>query len=174
MKGCSLLDEGRYACNLLNVVLGSSMSSRLFQEVREKRGLAYSVYSFLNSYEDAGLFGIYAGVGPERVQETLKVIKEELGKLAAEPMPETELKAAKEYLKASMYLGAESTDSRMNRLAKNEFLFNRLIPFEEIEEKLDKVTTQDIQQWSARLFQQERISILLLGPTDLKEVDYED
>ena len=124
--GPSQTDEDRFPCHLLNVILGSSMSSRLFQEIRENRGLAYSVYSFLNSHEDTGMFGIYAGVASENVQETLAIIHEQLSMLLKEPIPEAELNAAKEYLKGSMYLNSESTDSRMNRLAKNEFLFETI------------------------------------------------
>lgn len=171
IPGCSNLEEDRFICHVLNVVLGSSMSSRLFQEVREKRGLAYSVYSFLNNYEDTGMLGIYAGVGPENVQETLKVIRSLLFQLIEEPISEAELSAAKEYLKGSMYLNAESTDSRMNRLAKNEFLFNRFVPFSEVEEKIDQVTSEQIRQWFQKVFQPDQPALLLLGPADSDEVE---
>ena len=164
MHGPAQTDESRFRCHLLNVVLGSSMSSRLFQEIREKRGLAYSIYSFVNSHEDTGLFGIYAGVAAGDVQETLDVIHEELSKLAREVIPEAELRGAKEYLKGSMYLNAESTDSRMNRLAKNEFLFGRYIPFEEVEQKIDEVTSAQVQQWFEELYQPSQIALMLFGP----------
>jgi predicted Zn-dependent peptidase len=166
MPGVSQVDEKRFASHLLNVILGSSMSSRLFQEVREKRGLAYSVYSFTNSHEDTGLLGVYAGVGPENVQETLKVVMDQLRILASELIPETELSAAKEYLKGSMYLNAESTDSRMNRLAKNEFLFQRYVPFEEIEAKIFAVTPELVRQWFSEAFRPDELSLLLYGPVE--------
>lgn len=166
MQGTSQVEENRFACHLLNVVLGSSMSSRLFQEIREKRGLAYSIYSFATSHEDTGFMGIYAGVGPENVQETLKVVHEQLSELAATPIPADELQAAKEYLRGSMYLNAESTDSRMNRLAKNEFLFGRYVQFEEIEECINKVTSEQIQEWFKGIYQPERLAMLLYGPVE--------
>jgi predicted Zn-dependent peptidase len=164
MRGPAQTDDNRFRCHVLNVVLGSSMSSRLFQEIREKRGLAYSIYSFLNSHEDTGLFGIYAGVAADDVQETLDVIHQELATLARETISEAELKGAKEYLKGSMYLNAESTDSRMNRLAKNEFLFGRYIPFEEVEQKINQVTSASVQQWFEELYQPSQVAMLLLGP----------
>lgn len=171
MPGASQVDDQRFASHLLNVILGSSMSSRLFQEIREKRGLAYSVYSFTNSHEDTGLLGIYAGVGPENVRETLKVVMEQLHVLASEPIPETELSAAKEYLKGSMYLNAESTDSRMNRLAKNEFLFGRYVPFEEIEQKIFAVTPDMVQGWFSGAFRPGELSLLLYGPVEPDVLD---
>ena len=139
-------------------------SSRLTQEIRENRGLAYSIYSFINSHEDTGLFGIYAGVAPEHVQETLDIIYQQLTILCKEAIPEVELNAAKEYLKGSMYLNAESTDSRMNRLAKNEFLFGRYIPFEEIERKIDLVTSASVQKWFKEVYQPSQVALTLFGP----------
>ncbi len=166
MRGPSQTDESRFLCHLLNVVLGNSMSSRLFQEIRENRGLAYSIYSFVNSHEDTGLFGIYAGVAPENVQETLDIIHRQLTVLCREAIPEAELNAAKEYLKGSMYLNAESTDSRMNRLAKNEFLFGRYIPFEEVEQKVDQVTSASVQRWFEEVYEPSRVALTLFGPVE--------
>jgi predicted Zn-dependent peptidase len=148
------------------VVLGSSMSSRLFQEVRENRGLAYSIYSFINSHEDTGLFGIYAGIAEEHVLETLDIIRGQLSILLKECIPEAELKAAKEYLKGNMYLNAESTDSRMNRLAKNEFLFGRYVPYEEVEESIDRVTSDAVQKWFEDLYQPSQAALILFGPVE--------
>ena len=164
MRGPAQTDENRFLCHLLNVVLGSSMSSRLFQEIREKRGLAYSIYSFVNSHEDTGMFGIYAGVAAGDVQETLDIIHKSSATLAREPISEAELKAAKEYLKGSMYLNAESTDSRMNRLAKNEFLFGRYVPFEEVERKIDQATAAAVQQWFEEIYQSSQVALMLFGP----------
>lgn len=169
MSGTSQVEEDRFACHLLNVILGSSMSSRLFQEIREKRGLAYSIYSYVTSHEDTGLMGIYAGVGPEDVEETLKVVHEQLSILTTEPISEEELSAAKEYLRGSMYLNAESTDSRMNRLAKNEFLFSRYVPFEEIEARIKSVTAQQIQAWFKSVYQPDRLGLMLYGPVKADE-----
>lgn len=166
MKGTSHLDQSRFACHLLNVILGSSMSSRLFQEIREKRGLAYSVYSFMNSHEDTGVLGVYSGIAPKNVNETLQVIKDQLTMLADSPISETELNAAKEYMKGSMYLNAEITDSRMNRLAKNEFLFGRHVSYEEVEEKIDQVTAEEIQNWFRQVFVSDQLALVLLGPVE--------
>ncbi len=166
MKGTSHLDKSRFACHLLNVILGSSMSSRLFQEIREKRGLAYSVYSFMNSHEDTGLLGVYSGIASENVNETLQVIKDQLTTLIDQPISETELNAAKEYMKGSMYLNAEISDSRMNRLAKNEFLFGRYVAYEEVEEKINQVTAEEIQNWFRQVFKPDQLALVLLGPIE--------
>jgi predicted Zn-dependent peptidase len=170
-KGRLQVDPARFSCHLLNVVLGSSMSSRLFQEIREKRGLAYSVYSFLNNHKDTGMLGIYAGVSQENVKEALQVIHDQLLLLSKHPITEAELKSAKEYLKGSMYLNAENTDSRMNRLAKNEFLFERYVPFEEVEEQMYRVTAQEIQSWFKEIYTPDEVALLLFGPTDLDEAE---
>ncbi len=174
LRGNSQVDENRFACHLLNVVLGSSMSSRLFQEIREKRGLAYSVYSFSHSHEDTGMMGVYAGVSAENVLETLRLVREQLSHLANTPIPESELNAAKEYLTGSMYLNAESTDSRMNRMAKNEFLFGRFVPFEEIEAKIRRVTAGEILEWFRTVCRPDRASLLLFGPVGSDAANAED
>jgi predicted Zn-dependent peptidase len=164
-QGVSQSEDNRFPCHLLNVILGNSMSSRLFQEIREKRGLAYSVYSFLNSHADSGMLGIYAGITPENIEESLQVIRQQLDLLAAEPISEAELSAAKEYLRGSMYLNAESTDSRMNRLAKNEFLFGRFIPFEDVEEKILAVDAKSVQSWFQSVYDPREAGLFLFGPT---------
>jgi predicted Zn-dependent peptidase len=174
MHGPSQSEEDRFLCHLLNVVLGGSMSSRLFQEIREKRGLAYAIYSFVNSHEDTGLFGIYAGVAAEDVQETLAIIHEQLAILSHQPIPEAELSAAKEYLKGSMYLNAESTDSRMNRLAKNEYLYGRYVAFEEIEQKIDQVTANSMQRWFQKVYEPSQVALMLLGPLEQDPGEFAD
>lgn len=166
LQGSSQTDETRFASHLLNVILGSSMSSRLFQEIREKRGLAYSVYSFSHSHEDTGILGVYAGIAPENIEEVLHLIHQQLSLLAREPIPDAELHAAKEYIKGNMYINAENNDSRMNRLAKNEFLFGRYVPFEEIEEKIKRVTPEDIQSWFRSIYSPEKIAFMLYGPVE--------
>ncbi len=173
MQGSSQTDESRFASHLLNVILGSSMSSRLFQEIREKRGLAYSVYSFSHSHEDTGMLGIYAGIAPENVEEVLQLINEQLAVLSEKLIPEQELNAAKEYTKGNMYINAESNDSRMNRLAKNEFLFGRYVTFEEIEEKINRVTPRDIQAWFKNVYGPDRIALMLYGPVEVESTKME-
>ncbi len=166
MHGASQKDETRFASHLLNVILGSSMSSRLFQEIREKRGLAYSVYSFSHSHEDSGMTGIYAGVSPQNVREVLGLVCEQLSRLSVELIPEAELNAAREYVKGNMYISAESNDYRMNRLAKNEFLFGEYIPFEEVEKKINAVTSEDIRAWFGSVYSPEKMAVMLYGPVE--------
>jgi predicted Zn-dependent peptidase len=164
MAGASQTDEVRFASHLLNVILGSSMSSRLFQEIREKRGLAYSVYSFSHSHEDTGMLGVYAGIAAENLREVVELIHQQFSILAETPIPDAELSAAKEYIKGNMYINAESNDSRMNRIAKNEFLFGRYVPFEEIEAKINAVTSKDIQDWFRSIYSTEKMAVMVYGP----------
>ncbi|MDR3568542.1 MAG: pitrilysin family protein [Syntrophobacteraceae bacterium] len=171
MQGTSQRDESRFASHLLNVILGSSMSSRLFQEIREKRGLAYSVYSFSHSHEDCGMTGIYAGVSSENVREVLSLVAEQLSKLSRDLITDPELKSAREYVKGNMYINAESNDYRMNRLAKNEFLFGDFIPFEEVEKKINGVTSEDIRDWFRDLYSPEKMALMLYGPVEEDLVD---
>jgi len=166
MQGTSQTTEERFAAHLLNVILGSSMSSRLFQEIREKRGLAYSVYSFSHSHEDTGMLGLYAGISPDNVQQVVQLINDQLAILADQPIPEPELKSAKEYIKGNMYINAESNDSRMNRLAKNEFLFGRYVAFEEIEEQINRVSSENIQKWFRGIYSPDKMATMLYGPVD--------
>ena len=174
MQGTSQTEEARFSSHLLNVILGSSMSSRLFQEIREKRGLAYSVYSFSHSHEDAGILGLYAGISPENVQQVLQLIHEQLSILAHQPIPEAELKSAKEYIKGNMYINADSNDSRMNRLAKNEFLFGRYVAFQEIEERINRVTSKEIQTWFSGIYSPDTMAVMLYGPLDMESQRLED
>ncbi len=162
--GPSSGDQSRYADTLLNVILGGNMSSRLFQEIREKRGLAYSVYSFLNTYQDAGLLGIYLAVAPESLEEALELTAGEFARLRAGDLSEADLSAAKQYLKGSILLGAENTDNRMMRMAKNEFAFERFIPYTELEQRIGAVTLDEIFAVADLRLDSERISLTVLGP----------
>ena len=165
-RGTSLVEKERYSCSILNVILGGSMSSRLFQEVRERRGLAYSIYSFLSSHTDAGMVGIYGAVRPHNIMETLEVIRDEIGRFKKEPISRAELGAAKEHIKGGIYLAAENTDNRMSRLAKNEIIFDRFVPYEEIEAGLEGVTVEEVQSLAQQLFRPEFMSLVLLGQVD--------
>ena len=170
-RGTSLQEKERYCCSILNVILGGSMSSRLFQEVRERRGLAYSIYSFLSSQTDTGMMGIYGAVRPDNIKETLELIRQELIRFKREPISDTELRAAKEHIKGGIYLAAENTDNRMSRLAKNEMIFNRFVTYEEIEADLERVTVEDIQALAQQIFQPEVMSLVLLGQVNGLDVD---
>ena len=171
-RGTSLHEKERYCCSILNVILGGSMSSRLFQEVRERRGLAYSIYSFLSSQTDTGMMGIYGAVRPDNIKETLELIRLELSRFKREPISDTELRAAKEHIKGGIYLAAENTDNRMSRLAKNEMIFNRFVTYEEIEADLERVTVEDIQALAQQIFQPEVMSLVLLGQVNGLDVDH--
>ena len=170
-RGTSLVEKERYSCSILNVILGGSMSSRLFQEVRERRGLAYSIYSFLSSHTDAGMVGIYGAVRPDNIKETLDLVRHELRRFKDEPISDTELRAAKEHIKGGIYLAAENTDNRMSRLAKNEIIFERFVPYEEIEAGLEGVTVEEVQTLAQQLFRREYMSLVLLGQVDGLNVD---
>src|SRR5208282_1347263 len=136
--------ELRYAGYVLNTALGGGMSSRLFQEVREKRGRVYSIYSFMASFIDCGYFAVYAGTNPEWVDEVIEVTLGELRKVAREGLMPHELERARSQIKGNMLLGMESTDARMNRLARNEIYYRRDIPLEEVASGIEQVTNDQI------------------------------
>jgi predicted Zn-dependent peptidase len=164
--GLSQVAPLRYAAYLLNTALGGGMSSRLFQEVREKRGRVYSIYSFLSAFRDCGYFGIYAGTSPEWVDEVIEVSLNEIAKVAREGLKSDELARAKSQLKGNMLLGMESTDSRMNRLARNEIYFGRDIPLEEIANAIESVNNEQVIELASSCFRQDRMGLVMLG--DLK------
>ncbi len=162
----SAVDPDRFACAMLNLILGGSMSSRLFQEVREKRGLAYAVYSFLNSYSDSGLLGVYLGVAPGRAAEALHVVRAEMARLAAEPVGPDELAHAKDNMRSSLLLAAESPEQRMYRLARSEYNFGRPVPLEEVVESIEAVSAEDISALAGRLLDPAGLGVTVLGPAD--------
>jgi predicted Zn-dependent peptidase len=162
--GLAATDPARFAFSLMNSILGGNMSSRLFQEIREKRGLAYSVYSYLISYEDTGMFGVYAGVEPSRAVEVTALVADTMGKLKACPVLPGELQDAKEFTKGNMLLASESTDNQMVRLAQGEINFGRYIPLEEVVDHIERVTAEEIQTLAATLFQDDKLVLTVLGP----------
>jgi predicted Zn-dependent peptidase len=145
--------EDRFGCYILNTVLGGSMSSRLFQNVREKRGLVYSISSGVASYSDAGAFTIYAGTSLDSVDQVVRLCLEELRRLKGEPLPETELRRAKDHLKGSLMLSLESTGSRMNHLARQEFYFGRQFGLDEIMAGIESVSAHDVARIANDLFE---------------------
>ncbi len=165
-RGLSARDDRRFALSVLDTVLGGGMSSRLFQEIREKRGLVYTVYSFQAAYREAGLFGIYAGTSPENVQPCIDVIVEQLAALRNVRISDAELQLAKEHIKGSLTLALESTSSRMIRLGRNEFILGRQMTAEEIEERVDAVTSPQITEIAAELFTEDQLGLCILGPVD--------
>jgi predicted Zn-dependent peptidase len=134
----------RYGLYVLNTILGGSMSSRLFQNVREKRGLVYSISSGVSVYSDAGLLSVYAATGLDRTDEVLRLTVEEMRRLRGEEVPADELRRAKDHLKGSLVLALESTGSRMSHLARQEISFGRLFPIDEILDGVEAVTAADV------------------------------
>jgi predicted Zn-dependent peptidase len=161
--GLGQCDPLRYAAYVLNTAVGGGMSSRLFQEVREKRGRVYSIYSFLSSYADCGYFAVYAGTNPEWIDEVIDVTLAELKKVVREGLKPAELARAKSQLRGNMLLGMESTDARMNRLARNEIYFQRDIPIEELAEQIDRVTNDQLIDLASSWFKPEKMGMVLLG-----------
>jgi predicted Zn-dependent peptidase len=167
--GLARTDERRFALWVLNNALGGGMSSRLFQEVREKRGLAYSVYSFTSQYADAGLFGVYVGCQPSRVDEVLAVCREQLHAVAEHGITEEELARGKGQLKGSLVLGLEDTGSRMTRIGKSELTTSELLEVDEVIRRIDAVTLDDVRE-VGRLVSAQPLSLGAIGPfedTDL-------
>jgi predicted Zn-dependent peptidase len=162
--GLSITDPRRYAFSLLNTILGGNMSSRLMQEIREKRGLAYSVYSFVSSHVDAGMTGVYLAVDPKQVATATRLVLAEMKKLKENRVAENELTGAVEFTKGNLFLASESTDNQMVRIAQNEIHFGREIPLQEVIEKIERVTVDDIQQMARSIFQEKNMSLTVLGP----------
>jgi len=161
--GHTFSDPARYAGFIVNTVLGGSMSSRLFQEVREKRGLAYAIHSYLVSYRDVGMFGVYAGAGDEKVGEVLDVIFAELRKLKADLLTDKELSSAKEQIKGRFLLSMESTDTRMTRLAKNEIYLGRDLSLDEAISNLESVSAEEVREVARSLFKKDTVSVAAIG-----------
>jgi predicted Zn-dependent peptidase len=172
-KGLSITDPRRYAFSLLNTILGGNMSSKLFQEIRERRGLAYAVYSFISSYVDTGMFGAYMGVDPKRAQNAINLILKEMNKLKKKPVEPDELRHAKEFTKGGLLLASESVDNQMFRLAQNEIHLGYNIPLNEIVDKIESVTEEEILDLAEHLFQSDGFALTLLGPLKDKK-SFED
>jgi predicted Zn-dependent peptidase len=164
--GISRADERRFALRVLDAILGGSSSSRLFQEVREKRGLAYSVYSYPSQYVDAGQVAVYVGTRPDRVGEAMEVIGGELRKLQVEEVSAEELVRAKENLKGRTVLGMESTLARMNRIGSSVLMGVPLLSLDEALERIDAVTAEDVTALARELFAPERMSAAGVGGSE--------
>ena len=155
--------EARYSSYVLNTLLGGSMSSRLFQNVREKRGLAYAVFSGLSAYRDAGSFTVYAGCANEAVGQVIDLVVDELRTLKASPIPAAELQRAKDHLKGSLMLSLENTASRMSHIARQEIYFDRQFGLDETLLGIERVTREDVQRVAADLFGNGSLSATVLG-----------
>jgi predicted Zn-dependent peptidase len=163
--GLSRTDNRRFALGVLNAALGGGMSSRLFQEVREKRGLAYSVYSFSSQHADSGIWGVYAGCLPAKADEVLSICRDEIAKVISGGLTDDELSRGKGQLRGSIVLGLEDPSSRMSRLGKAELVYPRLEPLDEILASIDAVTHDDVREIAAAVLAQPK-ALAVVGPFD--------
>jgi predicted Zn-dependent peptidase len=161
-----ITDESRYATLILNTVLGGGMSSRLFQTIREERGMAYSIYSDLSPYRDTGTLCVYAGTSAAKALEVVDLILDEFRKLKQEPLSFEELTRAKDQVKGNILMGLESSNARMANLARQEMYFHEFITVDEIIARINEVSAAQVQTMAQRLFDPERIAVTLLGRLD--------
>ncbi len=163
-KGLPLADEGIYALNIMSNILGGGPSSRLFQEVREERGLAYSVYSYTSAFRDGGVFAVYCGSGPERIGQAVEVIGDELRRIAGEGVGDLELYRAKEQLKSNITMALESTGARMNRIGRSQLLLSQVVPVDEVLKKIQEVGVDHIRALAGRFCDPGRLAVVAIGP----------
>ena len=164
--GLSRSDPRRFALGVLNIALGGGMSSRLFQEVREKRGLVYSIYSYASQYTETGSFAIYAGAAPKRIPEVLAIVRDELDRVIAEGLTSEELERGKGHLKGSLVLGLEDTAGRMNRLGKSEVTSGEILSVDEVVRRVDAVTEADIKAVATQVLGASPRALALIGPVE--------
>ncbi len=170
-KGLQYNHSLRFASYVLNTILGGGMSSRLFQEIRENRGLAYSVYSYLPSYIDTGLVVVYAGTSEDCFKEVIELICKEFNRLKEEPLKDGELETAKEQLKGNLLLSLESSDNLMTRLAKNEIYFETYFPVEKTLKGIDEVEEEVVRDLARDLLDERFFCLTVLGPMNGKDLD---
>jgi predicted Zn-dependent peptidase len=163
--GLSRGDDRRFSLGVLNAAVGGGMSSRLFQQVRERHGLAYSVYSFASHYADAGMFGVYAGCHPKRVPQVLDLCRDELALVASGGLTAAELERGRGQMRGGFVLGLEDTGSRMSRLGKSELVYGELMTVDEVIAAIDAVSLDDVQEVAADLFTRPT-SLAVIGPYD--------
>jgi len=162
--GMGASDDRRFALGMLNAILGGNMSSRLFQEVRERRGLAYTVYSFANSLTRQGVLQVYAAVDPERTGELLTCLRAEIAKLAQGGVTAEELEHARDHLLSVLYLSLESSEDRMSRLARNQLILERFVPPEETAARFEAVTLEEVRELAAQVLDPARAGLAVMGP----------
>ena len=166
--------KDRFPSYILNSVLGGGMSSHLFQNIREKRGLAYAVFSSLSSFHDAGCLSVYAGTAADKARQVIELVLKEFCDLKSNPISQEELQRAKDYLKGSLLLSLESSGSRMSNVARQEMYFGRYISMDEIARSVDAVTADQVQAVARDFFRPERLAVTVLGPIsglNLKRAD---
>ena len=169
LRSVPSLDPDRDALTVMNHALGGGMASRLFQEIREERGLAYSVYSYRAAFDDTGYLAIYAGTAPERVQETLDVIETQLDDLVRDGLPATELEAAKGHLTGSLAMSLETSASRMRRLGRSEQVEGEVPPLDEVIARIEAVTADDVRRVIDRVVRDAPRTLAVVGPNEERE-----
>ena len=174
VPACPIPHKDRYACYVLNTILGGGMSSRLFQNIREKQGLAYAIYSGLNSYKDTGCLSVYAGTSLESTGRVVDLILSEFRALKRQPVEVEELRRAKDYLKGSLMLGLESTSSRMSNLARQEMYFGRYFSLDEMASQIEAVTSEDLQRLAQTFFDSRHVALTVLGNLDGYKITREE
>ena len=166
--------EDRFTCYVLNTILGGGMSSRLFQNIRERQGLAYAVFSELNPYSDTGCLSVYAGTSLESAKQVVESVLKEFTDLKQKMAPSEELRRAKDHLKGSLMLSLESTSSRMSNLARQEMHFRRFFSLDELAESIEQVTAEDVQRVAQTFFDQKNVALTVLGNLDGFRIVRED
>jgi len=166
--------EERFACYVMNTLLGGGMSSRLFQNIRERQGLAYAVFSELNPYRDTGCLSIYAGTSIESAPKVVQSILKEFRQLKEQAVNDEELRRAKDHLKGSLMLSLESTGSRMSNLARQEMYFSRFFTLDELVESIELVTAADVQRIAQTFFDPKQIALTVLGNLENFKIGRED
>jgi predicted Zn-dependent peptidase len=169
-RGINTSHEDRFVISALNTVLGNSMSSRLFQEIREQNALAYSIYSYVTSYRDTGLLTVYAGTDPSNALEVVRLVTKELKKIKEEGITPAEELRVKNQIKGSLILSLESSNSHMSRLARQEIYFGKYLSMDDIIKGVEKVTAEQVQRLAGQLFSRENIALTILGPLNRTDV----
>lgn len=162
--GLNLENERIYVIQVLNTILGGGLSSRLFQEIREQRGLVYSVYSYHSSYHDTGLFCVYAGLSKQNVDEVLDLIFKQVRDIQVNSVMEEELQRAKDQLKGNLFLSLENVNTRMSRLGKSQLYLGKVIPPEEVVSRVNQVTVAEIQELAREILKPEIFTLAAIGP----------
>jgi len=170
----SATDKDRFVLSVLDNILGGGMSSRLFQEIREKRGLAYSVYTYHSVHMETGSFVMYAGTSPKNVDEVIKIMHGEIENITGEDVDENELNRAKQHITGQLVLGLENTSHRMMRLGKSELAQGKIYSVNELIDKINKVSADDVKRVAARLLEKEELHLAVIGPFNTDKFSYLD
>lgn len=170
--GVSQVDRKRYCMYVINAILGGSMSSHLFQEIREKRGLVYNIYSYVNCYHDTGTFGISTSTSAESVEEVVGLIKAEIRRVADQGITDAELTFSKEHIKGNLFISLEGSETRMGRLAKNEIYFGTYIPLRETIREIDRIKKAEVDEVARSIFRStDDLSLAILGDVDGERIE---